>query len=194
MALPEPVAVTIQVTQVLEELEIPYLIGGSLASSVHGLIRTTQDADLLVDIRQDHLPLFKKLIEPIFYFDEQAASAAIVQHGSFNLLHRSSFFRVDIFVARDRAFDKAQILRAKREVLSVDPLVEAKIATAEDSLLAKLEWYKLGNESSERQWQDILGVLKVQSDRLNNDYLEKWATELEVADLLVRAKKEISSP
>jgi hypothetical protein len=101
---------------------------------------------------------------------------------------------VDIFVARDRAFDKVQILRAKREVLNPDPLVEAKIATAEDSLLAKLEWYKLGNESSERQWQDILGVLKVQSDRLNNDYLEKWATELEVADLLVRAKKEISSP
>ena len=97
---------------------------------------------------------------------------------------------LDVFIAKPRRFDQMQLRRRRLEVVSTEPERRAYVATAEDIVLAKLEWYRQGGEVSDRQWRDILGVLKVQAGRLDLDYLQKWAAELNVADLLQRALKE----
>jgi hypothetical protein len=91
-----------------------------------------------------------------------------------------------------RPFVREQFARARRQPLSIDPWVEALVSTAEDTLLAKLEWYRMGGEVSERQWRDVQGILKVQEGNLDLDYLRHWAEELKVSDLLERALTEAS--
>jgi hypothetical protein len=188
--LPEPVAATIQVTSVLENLGIPYLIVGSLASTIHGLVRTTQDSDLIAELRLEHIEPFVRALESEFYIDDEMIAGAIAHRSSFNIIHRQSMFKVDVFVPRMRPFVKEQLARARRLAFSVEPRVEALVATAEDTLLAKLEWYRLGGEISERQWRDVLGIIQVQAGSLDLVYLRQWAVELRVADLLERALQQ----
>jgi hypothetical protein len=190
MKTPELLAATLQVIHIFEKLKVPHLITGSLASTVHGLVRTTQDSDLLAALKPEHLPEFVRALKKDFYIDEQMVSAAIAQQGSFNLVHRASMFKVDVFVTQHTPFDQAQLQRAQRENLIPETSTGALVATAEDTILSKLNWYKLGGEVSERQWRDILGILKVQHDRLDKTYLHKWATELKLSTLLERALKD----
>ena len=115
---------------------------------------------------------------------------AIMHHGSFNLIHYETAFKADIFIRKPRAFDKMQLERRQRLVIAVDPEQSVYVASPEDTILVKLEWYRLGGEVSDRQWRDILGVLKTRTGELDLDYLKKWAVELKVNDLLERALKE----
>ena len=193
MKTPELIAATLQVTQVLEKLKVPYLIAGSLASTVHGLVRTTQDADLLAALGSEHLPEFIQALQKDFYLDEQMVSTAVAQQASFNLVHRASMFKVDIFVTQQTPFDQAQLKRARRETLIPETSTTALVATAEDTILSKLKWYQMGGEVSERQWRDILGIIKLQQDRLDKAYLHKWAPELKLSNLLERALEESRS-
>lgn len=187
--LPEPIAVTAKVTAVLETLDVPYFIGGSLASTLYGMIRTTQDSDIIAEMRAGHIRPFVLALQDEFYLDEEMIAAAVANQSSFNIIHRESMFKVDIFIPRERVFIKKQFARARRELLSADPVVQAYVSSAEDTLLAKLEWFRMGGESSERQWRDVLGVLKVQAGTLDLDYLRSTAIELNVEDLLERALK-----
>jgi hypothetical protein len=115
-----------------------------------------------------------------FYVDEERITNAVANRSSFNIVHRESMFKMDIFIPQERAFVKKQFARTRRELLSADPVVQAYMSTAEDTLLAKLEWFRIGGESSERQWRDVLGVLKVQAGTLDLDYLRSTAKELNV--------------
>ena len=99
-------------------------------------------------------------------------------------------FKVDVFINKHRRFDQEQFLRRQLQVVAYEPERKVYVTTAEDIILAKLEWYRLGGEISDRQWRDVLGVLKVQAGRLDLDYLRQWAAELKVADLLQRTLKE----
>jgi hypothetical protein len=187
--LPEPIAVTAKVTSVLEKMDVPYFIGGSLASTLYGMIRTTQDSDIIAVLRIEHIRPFVLALQGEFYVDEEMIANAVTNQSSFNIIHRESMFKVDIFIPQERAFVKKQFARSRRELLSADPVVQAYVSTAEDTLLAKLEWFRMGGESSERQWRDVLGVLKVQAGTLDLEYLRNTAMELHVEDLLERALK-----
>ena len=188
--LPEPIAVTLTVVDALDGLGVPYAIGGSLASAVHGVMRATLDADLVAELRLEHVdPLIRKL-GPAFYADRETVRQAVQQRTSFNLIHLDTMFKVDLFVARPHPFDRSQLARRQLQMLSDDPPRYAYVSSAEDTVLAKLEWYRMGGEISDRQWRDVLGVLSVQAGRLDRDYLSRMGVELRVADLLEKALQE----
>lgn len=188
--LNEPVEVTLKVTDVFEKLSVPYLIGGSLASTLYGMVRTTQDSDIVAEMRLEHLQPFVSSLQEEFYLDEEMIAEAIQRNSSFNIIHRDTMFKVDVFIPRPRPFLDSQLARAQRQTFHFETEVSAKFASPEDTILSKLEWYRLGGEVSERQWRDILGVMKIRADELDLAYLRKWAGELKIADLLERALKE----
>jgi hypothetical protein len=192
----EPVEVTLMVTNLFEKLEIPYMIGGSLASVLYGMVRTTQDADVIAEMRIEHLQPFVAALEDEFYIDERMAAKAIQHNASFNIIHRETVFKVDVFIPRPRPFLRSQLARAQQQTFSFDTEVSARFASPEDTILAKLEWYRLGGEASDRQWRDVLGILKTRAGELDRDYLRHWAGDLQVSDLLERALREagIDSP
>lgn len=191
--LSEPTAVTLIVTETLEALSIPYLIGGSFASAIHGVPRMTADVDLVADIRLDQVDPFVHALQSGFYLDADAMREAVRHRGSFSLIHLDTMFKVDVFILRERHFDRIQLQRRERRAIAFEPERFAFIATAEDNILAKLEWYRLGNDVSERQWSDVQNVLKTQAGALDLAYLRLWAGAIGVADLLERALKEASS-
>jgi len=186
----EPIAVTLLVIDALEALGVPYLIGGSLASAVHGVLRATMDTDLVADLRLEHAEPLARALGGTFYVDAESIREAVLHESSFNLIHLETMFKVDVFVVKKRPFHRSQMERRIAQVIATDPERTAYVATAEDTILAKLEWYRMGGGVSERQWRDVLGVMKVQADRLDLPYLRQWAAQLNVLDLLERALTE----
>lgn len=182
--------VTLLVTQTLERLGIPYAVAGSLASSVHGVMRSTLDVDIVADMRLEHVDPLVTTLSKEFYADDEMMRDAIEHQSSFNLIHYETAFKVDIFIRKSRAFDQMQLERRKISVIANDPEQSIYVTSPEDVILSKLEWYRMGGEVSDRQWRDVLGVLKTRAGELDLDYLRKWARELNVADILERALTE----
>jgi hypothetical protein len=188
--LPEPVVVTLQVVEVLDALGVPYLIGGSFASSVYGTYRATADVDLVADLTFEQVEPLVTALRDQFYIDAEMVRDAIRYRRSFSAIHLTTMFKVDVFIPPRRPYSQAQLERRIKRVIWPEPECTAYLASAEDDILAKLEWYRIGGEVSERQWRDILGVLKAQGDRLDTAYLRQWAAALNVADLLEKALNE----
>jgi len=188
--LPESVSVLMLVVGVFEHLRIPYLIVGSMASALYGVARSTLDVDIVAKLHQEQVDALVKALGDDFYADDEMIRDAIRHRSSFNLIHLKTIFKVDVFICKERPFDRIQFERRVEQKFTTNREQKAFMTTAEDIILAKLEWYLLGSEVSDRQWRDILGVLKVQAGRLDMDYLRHWAVELNVADLLQRALKE----
>ena len=187
----EALQVTLLVTDVLDSLEIPYVIGSSVASIFHGMVRTTMDANILANIETKHVAPFVTAMQNQFYIDEQSLIQAIERRSSVNLIHLQTMFKVDIFVPKERPFDQQQLVRRISERFKADSDKTIWLLSAEDVILAKLDWFRPGGEVSERQWRDILGVLKTQQDTVDIAYLQKWSKELQVQDLLERALVEL---
>lgn len=188
----EATRITLLVTQTLERIGIPYAVGGSFASSLHGVMRSTLDVDIVADMKLEHIQPLVAALSKEFYADDEMMKDAIERHSSFNLIHYETAFKVDIFIRKSRAFDQMQLERRKISVITTDPEESIYVTSPEDTILAKLEWYRMGDEVSDRQWRDILGVLKTRAGELDLDYLRKWANELKVTDLLERALIETS--
>jgi hypothetical protein len=184
--------VILLVTDVLDNLTVSYVIGGSMASIVHGMLRATMDVDIVADLQPKHVPPFVSTLREQFYVDEQTVHQAIQRRTSFNLIHLETAFKVDIFLPKARAFDRQQLTRRIAQTVEAETEQHIWVLSAEDVILAKLDWFRLGGEHSERQWRDVLGVLKTQQQALDIDYLQQWAQTLQVTDLLDRALEELA--
>ena len=187
MAPAEPLQAALQVAAALERCGVRYLVGGSVASSVTGEPRSTLDVDLVVALTQEDVEPFLANLGDGFYSDEETLRGAIRTRSSVNLIHKETSTKVDLFILGGTPLDDEQMERRVRLQVATGPDRFLYVYTAEDILLQKLRWYRLGNEASDRQWRDILGIIRVQGRRLDRSYLRRGALTLGVTDLLDRA-------
>lgn len=190
---PDPIAVAVAFTDILERLGVRYLVGGSLASSVHGEPRTTNDIDIVADLRPHHVGPFVEALKEDYYVSVPAVREAVRGGRSFNAIHMSAAVKVDVFVAGGDPFEEERLRARQRIEVSSDPVRSIFLDTAAYSVLRKLEWFRRGGETSERQWRDVVAMLRVQGDLLDDAGMREWADRLGVADLLERARREASS-
>ena len=179
----DPIAVALDVGAHLDAIGIDWVVGGSIASSVHGEPRATQDIDMVVSLRAPQVKPLATMLSRDYYVDRDAMGEAVKTSTSFNAVHFSSAIKVDFFVAGDDAFEAERL--ARRQLIQM-PNGVLYVDTAEHTMLRKLEWYRRGGESSERQWRDVQAIIRIQGDRLDQERLLLWAERLGVADLLQR--------
>ncbi len=177
------------VADALESLGVVYRVGGSVASSVFGVGRSTLDIDLVAAMGMHHVEPLVERLSADYYIDGDMIRDAIRRTSSFNVIHLATMMKVDVFIVKSRSFDRVAFARVTTAPLDTNER-SFPLTTAEDIVLHKLEWFQLGGGMSERQWHDILGVLQVQAANLDRAYLDRWATDLGVADLLARALHE----
>ncbi|MFZ0455592.1 MAG: hypothetical protein WCE54_07570 [Ignavibacteriaceae bacterium] len=171
-----------------EELKILYYIGGSIASSAYGTARSTLNIDLVTNLLTHHIKPFTEKLKDEYYVDAEMIAEAIKTKSSFNLLHLQSMLKIDIFILKDSTYSTKEFERKVKDKLEEDEKpINIYLCSPEDIILNKLEWYKIGGKTSEKQWSDILGVIKVQAENLDRDFLKYWAKQLEVFELLVKA-------
>lgn len=181
----DPYAVALLVVRALEALGVRSTIGGSIASSFAGEPRSTIDIDIVAEIDESHVAGFVRAVSLEFYIDEDSVHRAVRARTSTNLIHQPTMLKVDLFIAGGTPLDLQQLARRQRVVLEDGR--ELYVHPPEDILLQKLRWYQLGGATSDRQWRDILAIIRVQANRLDIAYLRRNAPALDVSDLLDRA-------
>ena len=170
----------------LDAQGIPHMLAGSFASTHHGVPPTTHAIDLVIDPSEGSLDRFVRSLEPErFYVSAEAAREAWRRRGQFNVVDLTSGWKIDLILRKERPFSHEEFRRRQPATL-----LGAKVfvATAEDTVLAKLEWARLGE--SERQLRDVVGILEMRGDELDRSYLERWTRELGVEELWSRARAE----
>jgi hypothetical protein len=184
-----PLIALFQLIKAFKAVGIDYVIVGSFASSVHGDYRASAAIDVVAQISNKQIRPLVNALSDDFYIDDLSVSKAIAQGRSFNVIHLAGIFKVDVFLPSSD-LSKQQLARRELHPVAADEPQDIWIATAEDTMLAKLHWYRLGGEVSELQWRDVRGILGTQGARLDFDYLRQWAKRVGVLDLLERALKE----
>ncbi|PZO40483.1 MAG: hypothetical protein DCF19_11310 [Pseudanabaena frigida] len=192
LMIEDPIYLARKVAVLLESLGIPYYIGGSVASSLQGEIRFTEDLDLVVNIKSTQVQSILDAFSKYFYISEIAIDDAMCgRTSSFNIIDLETTEKADIFVMRSDAFAISKMERKQLYIPVNRPKSDAiYLCSPEDTILQKLVWYRMTKNDSQRQWRDVLGVLKLQGDRLDFDYMQKWAVELSLSDLLETACTE----
>lgn len=181
---PELLAVVDAVVSALTQTGTPYFVTGSLASSVHGEFRATNDLDIVAKLSAAQLPSLLDKLSAGFVADIDQATNALAEQSGFNLIHRVTYLKVDIFPCSS-SFDNEAMRRA--EAIAIPGSSESvRVATKEDILLAKLRWYQLGSEESEMQRRDIQRLVTLNRADFDDAYLSHWAEQLQVTALLQR--------
>ena len=183
------------VIKAFKALSIPYYISGSIASSLYGMARATMDVDIVAQIAPPQVPPFVESLKDTYYIDEHMILKAISSVSSFNLIHLATMMKVDVFIQKGDPFHQSALKRKQvDQLVEDDPESNFYFSSPEDIVLNKLCWYEMGERVSERQWLDIIGVIKVQTDSLNQAYIEQWAQSLNVLDLLRQAFEDAGHP
>lgn len=173
----------------LDELGIEWVLGGSLASSIFGEPRSTVDVDVAIRIDSASADGLVQRAKIDFYVPEESARDAVRAHGAFNLLDTEHGLKVDLFVLGDGLLDRNQMERRVRVgVAGTDDQIW--VTAPEDQVLRKLDWYRLTDMKSDRQWRDVVGLLAVQGDAIDLEYLGTTAHQTGLEDLLARAMDE----
>lgn len=176
---------TAPVIKAFEQLAIPYYIAGSVASSAYGIARSTMDIDMVSSLSPDKVKSFVRLLRNDYYIDEQMILAAIRNKSSFNIIHLETMLKIDVFIAKSSLYEQKALERRTKDTIEEGAEnLEVYLASPEDVILNKLDWYRLGGEVSESQLNDVLGIVKVQKKALDFKYLNHWAKELGLQDLL----------
>ena len=187
MKKPDIIAALDMVTGCFEKLRIPYYIAGSVASSAYGLSRTTVDVDLIADIKIHQVDHLVKALKKDYYIDADMITKAINGSASFNLIHLDTMIKIDVFIPKDQSYDSKALARCQPDTLDEESSRMFYLSSPEDVILSKLQWYQNGGQVSQQQFKDVLGVLKVQGDKLDLQYLRHWASRLNISDLLNRS-------
>lgn len=187
-AADDPIAIAIRVGEILDAIGVRHTIGGSIAASFAGEPRSTIDIDFVAALTARHIAPLMAALVPEFYVAEQALHRAVDTLGTANLIHQVSQIKVDLFVAGGTPLDDQQL--ARRQRVEIRPGQVIYIHPPEDILLQKLRWYQKGGGVSDRQWRDIIAIVRTQGERLDRDYLGANAPALEVDELLERALGE----
>lgn len=195
MTSSEIVLALVPAVEALERLSIPYCIGGSVASSAQGIARATADIDLVADLQLSHIADLVAALSELYYVDEDMARDDVCRRGAFNIVHLATMLKLDIFALGPREYDRVSFQRRYADALEEGTATRKFMLLApEDVVLSKLDWYRKGGEISQRQWNDVAGVLKVQRGRLDLAYLHRWAAELGIGALLVQALENAGYP
>jgi hypothetical protein len=187
----DPIWMARKLASVFNALDIPYYVAGSVASSLQGEIRYTEDLDVVIQIQKDQADQLIQSLSDEFYISESAVNDAISQRSfSFNIVHFETTEKADLFVMRQDPFSRSKMSR--RQVYSTVNLdtgetTEFYISTPEDTILQKLVWFRMTARESQKQWRDVLGVLKLQTERLDFAYMHDWAATLQLQPLLNQA-------
>ena len=174
------------VVEAFDKLHIQHCIGGSVASSFHGAARGTMDVDLLCELTSERMSDFLACFNEDYYVSESAVRDAIERQSCFNLIHLPTSFKIDVFVSEGRPFDSIRLERAKRERIGTSPAITVSMSSAEDVVVSKLEWFRKGHETSERQWDDVSRLMRLIAATADVAYLREAAESINVADLLQR--------
>lgn len=170
-----------RVADVLDRLGIPYVVVGSVASSLYGDPRLTNDVDIVADLQLGNVEQFVKEFPPEdFYVSDIAVRQAIQNRGQFNVIHSESGYKADIVIPSASAYDESQ-LRRRTRVRAENPEIDAFFATPEDVILKKLEYFREGE--SEKHLRDIAGILKIRGDQIDRQYIEYWADQFGVTEI-----------
>ena len=179
-----------EVARSFDDIEIPHALGGSMASSLYGFLRYTRGADFTAGPFPGAEAAFAGALGPDYHLSPAAVQSAVRQRSSFTMVNTRTGIKVDVFVRKDEPFEQSAMQRRTSLPLPDAPEQPLAFQTPEDIVLFKLRWYRLSDERSDQQWADVLGVLKVQAGKLDETYLDHWAADLGVADLLQRARTE----
>jgi hypothetical protein len=190
----EAIRITVLVTTELDRLGVAYVVAGSLASSLHGLPRSTNDVDIVAALRAEHASPLAAALASAFYVDADMIRDAVARRSEFNVIHLATMFKVDVFVPTLDGVSRDELARGTTVQVDAEHGVTLRVASPEDTVAQKLHWYRRGGEVSERQWLDVLGVLGVQGDKIDLVYLRATADVLDVGDLLTRALAAVSTP
>jgi hypothetical protein len=185
---PEILSALEPVVEAFNDLGVSYCLVGSIASSAYGMARSTMDVDLICNLGAEGVDAFVDILKPNYYADRDMILGAVCERSSFNLIHLESMIKIDGFVVAGTEYDKEVFQRRRKTPLEeTEGAVAFFMASPEDVVLQKLQWFRRGGGISERQWNDILGVIRVQADALDKEYLTRWAAHMGNSALLRKA-------
>jgi hypothetical protein len=181
--------VALRVARACDALGITYYVGGSIASSIYGDPRSTNDVDIAIDLHESQVDAFAAQLGPDFSVDDVSLRETIARRGSWNIYFLPYALKVDLFIRKNGAFEREEFAQ-RQEVRLGEGEAALVVSSPENTVLRKLLWYVAGGQTSERQWRDIVGILRVSGQVLDNAHLDRWADWLDVQRLLAKARSE----